>query len=187
MVNKKSDKGHPSFKNELADFMAFKGVLLSSKEIKGYDFSHKNVAIIGIDQDTAAHLNQICDHAQQIAVFQLNPHFVLPKTDRFIHKLIQHPLVIKNRRLFNNRIKSLLALRFLEDQVKDTWLRHLLMPNIANQNKVFLKSDSYYAALQRSNCTLVTWPIMNIHENQIQAINEHFYHCDVIIHHIKTT
>ncbi|RKG34017.1 NAD(P)/FAD-dependent oxidoreductase [Acinetobacter tianfuensis] len=185
MVNKKPDTGHQAFKNELIDFTAFKGVLLSSKEVKDFDFNQKNVALIGIDQDTATHLNSICDQAQQVAVFQLRPHFVLPKTERFIHKLIQHPLVIKNRRLFNNRIKSLLALRFLEDQVKDTWLRHLLMPNTANQNKVFLKSDSYYAALQRPNCTLVTWPIMKIHASDVQAINEHLYQCDVIIHHIK--
>lgn len=185
MSKQQPDGTHQAFQNIYTDFKEFKGILLSSKDIKNFDFNNKNVAVIGIDQDTATQLNHISQHAQQVAVFQIQPHFVLPKTERFIHKLIEHPLVIKNQRLFNNRIKSLLALRFLEEQVKDTWLKHLLMPNTAIQNKTFLKSDSYYLALQRPNCTLVTWPIMKVHSHEIQAINDHLYPCDVIIHHVK--
>ena len=56
------------------------------------------------------------------------------------------------------------------------------MPNTAIQNKVFLKADHYYSSLQRENCTLVTWPIIKIHEHGIQAINGDIYACDVIVH-----
>ncbi|WP_353141384.1 flavoprotein [Acinetobacter pragensis] len=178
----KMDAPCPVFKNTAEDYAEFQGDLIPSAEIKQMDFSAKNVAIINIDQHSANLLSEICDQAKQVAVFQIHPHFVLPKTERFTQKLIQHPLFAKNRRLFNNRIKSLLALRFLEDQVKDTWLKHLLMPNTALQNKVFLKADHYYASLQRANCTLITWPIVKIHSQGIQAVNGHIYACDCIIY-----
>lgn len=182
MATFKQDAPPCLFRNTAEDFQAFQGTLVQSKEIKDFNFTDKNVAIISIDQHSAALLSNVCDQAAQVAVFQIHPHFILPKTERFMQKLIQHPLLIKNRRLFNNRIKSLLALRFLEDQVKDTWLKLLLMPNTAIQNKVFLKADHYYASLQRSNCTLVTWPIVKIHNHGIQAINGHIYDCDVIVY-----
>ncbi len=181
MAKIKQDAPQNVFKNGDSDFQDFQGQLLQSKDIKNYDFRGKNIAVIGIDQDSASHLAHLCDQGAHVAVFQLHPHFVLPKTQRFTQKLIQHPLFIKNRRLFNNRIKSLLAVRFLEDQVKDTWLKHLLMPNSADHHKTFLKSDYYYASLQRANCTLVTWPIVKIHAHGIQAINGHIYPCDIII------
>lgn len=188
MVNFKQDAPSSShFKNVAEDFRAFQGTVVQSKDMKAFDFTDKNIAILSIDHHSAVLLPNVCDQATQVAVFQIHPHFVLPKTDRFMQKLIQHPLVIKNRRLFNNRIKSLLALRFLEDQVKDTWLKHLLMPNTAIQNKVFLKADHYYSSLQRANCTLVTWPIVKIHPQGIQAINGHIYMCDVIVHNAEET
>ncbi|WP_374664187.1 flavoprotein [Acinetobacter sp.] len=176
----------PVFKNTLQDYAEFEGELIQSSHIKQTDFTGKHVAIIDIDQSSASALSEICNQANQVAVFQIYPHFVLPKTERLTHKLIQHPLFAKNRRLFNNRIKSLLALRFLEDQVKDTWLKHLLMPNTADQHKTFLKADLYYASLQRANCTLVTWPIVKIHGNGIQAVNGHLYTCDCIIFNTDT-
>ncbi|MEN3979976.1 flavoprotein [Acinetobacter sp. CWB-B33] len=175
----------PVFKNLPEDYAEFQGDLIQSDEIKQMNFMGKNVAIINIDQNSASLLSELCDQASQVAVFQIHPHFVLPKSERFTHKLIQHPLFAKNRRLFNNRIKSLLALRFLEDQVKDTWLKHLLMPNTAIQNKVFLKADHYYASLQRANCTLVTWPIVKIHSHGIQAVTGHIYACDCIIYNLN--
>ena len=182
MVTFKQDAPSSTFKNVATDFQTFQGVLVQSKEMKDFDFSQKNVAILSIDQHSASLLSNVCEQATHVAVFQIHPHFILPKNERFMQKLIQHPLVMKNRRLFSNRIKILLALRFLEDQVKDTWLKHLLMPNTAIQNKVFLKADHYYSSLQRENCTLVTWPIVKIHEYGIQAINGDIYACDVIVH-----
>ena len=71
-----------------------------------------------------------------MTVFQITPHFILPHSQMGTHKLITHPL-IKNRRLFNNRVKSILALRFLETQVNEPWLKRLLTPNTATTKKYF--------------------------------------------------
>lgn len=170
-----------SFQNQQEDYVAFQGQLIRSEDIINHQFNELDIAIIGTNQHTVSHLESICQVANQVKVFQITPHYILPKTDKGTYRLINHPLLIKNRRLFNNRIKTLLSLRFLESQIFDPWLRHLLTPNSANLPKVFLKSDRYYAALQRENCTLSTWPIHKISTTTIHSINGLSFNPDIII------
>lgn len=170
-----------SFQNQQEDFLDFQAPIISSKDIVNYCFDQLNVAIIGTDQHTVSHLENISLSANHVKVFQITPRYILPKTDKGINRLISHPLLIKNRRLFNNRIKTLLSLRFLESQITAPWLRNLLTPNSANLPKVFLKSDSYYAALQRENCVLSAWPIQKISSSNIQSIDGISFSADLII------
>ncbi|BAN87182.1 flavoprotein [Acinetobacter baumannii NCGM 237] len=169
------------FQNTVEDFEAFTGQILSSNQLKEFDFSHLNVAIIGTDQETVTHLEKICQQAKFVTVFQITPHFILPHSQIGIHRLITHPLIAKNRRLFNNRVKSILALRFLETQVNETWLKRLLTPNTARANKTFFKSDSYYTALQRANCKLQTWPIVKVTDTAIYSMDGTQRPVDIII------
>ena len=181
MVNKKKDPLDGFFQNSADFFQNFKGTLLTAEQVKTFDFSGLTVAIVGANQMTVCHLEQICNTAKAVEVFQIIPHFVLPHTERGIHKLLSHPLMVKNRRLFNSRIKSLLAIRHLESQVTDNWLKSQLMPNSASENKVFFKSDSYYAALQRKNCRLVTWPLVKISDHALQSMDCVEHSADIII------
>ena len=128
-----------------------------------------------------AQLDRICQQATSVQVFQIAPHFVLPSTERGIHRLISHPLVFKNRRLFNNRVKNILALRFLDAQVKDTWLKRQLTPNIADTHQRYFKSDHYYSALQRENCHLITWPIVKVCAHSVHSIDGQEHPIDTII------
>lgn len=171
----------PFFHNESRYFATFKGKIISADEIKNTDLNHLNVAIIGANQSSISNLDEICQKAKTVKVFQSSPHFVLPHTERVIQKIISHPLIAKNRRLFSQRVKTTLAIRYLESQVSDTWLKRQLMPNPASTRKIFFKSDSYYVALQRENCKLITWPVQKITENAVQSMegNEHFV--DLII------
>lgn len=169
------------FQNLPKYFSEYQGKMIAASEIKQTDFSDIRVAIIGANQSSVAHLDQICQKAKFVKVFQIKPHFVLPHTERGIQRLISHPLLAKNRRLFNNRVKSLLAIRYLESQVSDLWLRRQLMPNSVSEEKIFLKSDHYYAALQRKNCKLITWPVLKITENAIQSMEGVEHLVDVII------
>ncbi|MEN8405326.1 MULTISPECIES: flavoprotein [Acinetobacter] len=170
-----------TFQNSVQDFDAFNGQILLSNTIKAYDFSNLNVAIIGTDQETVTDLDKICQQAKFVTVFQITPHFILPHSQIGIHRLITHPLIAKNRRLFNNRVKSILALRFLETQVNETWLKRLLTPNTAKAHKTFFKSDNYYAALQRPNCKLQTWPIVKVTQTAIYSMDGTQQTIDVII------
>lgn len=182
-MNTKSKEPHKTviFQNTAQDFENFRGQVIASDDLHQHNFKDQKVAIIGANQATVSQLEMICQQAQFVKVFQISPHFVLPKTESHIQKLISHPLIIKNRRLFNNRVKSLLAIRYLEAQVKDTWLRRQLTPNTGAENKVFFKSDTYYSALQRANCKLITWPVVKITADAVQSMEGVEHLVDVII------
>jgi len=158
-MNTKSKDPHKPviFQNTARDFENFRGQLIPSEHIDQYDLSDLKVAIIGADQATVSKLENICQKAQFVKVFQIT------------------------RRLFNNRIKSLLAIRHLEAQVKETWLRRQLTPNTGAENKKFFKSDNYYIALQRDNCKLITWPVVRINADSIQSMEGVEHLIDVII------
>ena len=181
MLNKKKGQSDGIFQNLPEFFKNFKGKIIMSSDIKLINFSGLKVAIIGADQLTVTNLDHILDHADFVKVFQISPSHILPQTEKGIQKLISHPLIIKNRRLFNNRIKSMLAIRFLESQVPEQWMKRQLMPNSASKNKDFLKSDHYYKALQRSNCKLITWPVVKITDNAVQSMEGIEHLVDVII------
>lgn len=181
MHTKKKSQRDGFFQNAPEFFKNYTGALISANEIKETDFTGLNVAIIGANQSTATHLDFITQHAESVKVFQIKPAFFLPQTEKGIHRLVSHPLIIKNRRLFNNRVKSLLAIRYLDSQVQTQWLKRQLMPNSAAENKIFLKSDTYYIALQRQNCQLITWPIVKITDHAIQSMEGIEHPADIII------
>lgn len=170
------------FRNEAAYFQHFAGDLIASNQIELEKLQGKRIAIIGTDQHIVSQLHQICAIAESVQVFQITqPQWVLPKTPNIVQSLIHHPLVIKNRRLFSQRIKSLIALRFLDREILNPWLKRQLTPNQANLKKDFLKSDHYYQALQATNCQLNTWPIKTIHQLQIDDLQGKTYFTDQII------
>ena len=138
-INKKGNtsKTDGFFQNQAEFFKDFKAKTIVSKDIKLTDFSGLKVAVIGTDQHTVSNLEYIVQNAEFVKVFQISPVFILPQTEKGIQKLISHPLIIKNRRLFNHRIKSMLAIRYLDAQVQEQWLKRQLMPNCATKNNCF--------------------------------------------------
>lgn len=181
MIIKKKSQLDGFFQNTPTFFQQFKGTIIAAEAIKLTDFTDLSVAIIGANQQTVSLLDMITRQAKAVKVFQIAPHFILPHTEKGIQRLVSHPLIIKNRRFFNNRVKSLLAIRYLDAQIYDPWLKSQLMPNCAAEHKIFLKSDSYYTALQRENCQLITWPIIKVTEAAIQSIDGTAHDVDLII------
>lgn len=169
------------FQNLPEYFTIYEGKIIPAEEIKLNQFEGLQVAVIGANQLSVSHLDLLCQKAKNVKVFQIAPHFVLPHTEKGIQRIIAHPLISKNRRLFNQRIKTLLAIRYLDSQVADTWLKRQLMPNPANKTKTFFKSDSYYSALQRENCKLITWPIVKINGQNVQTMDGLEHQVDVIV------
>ena len=161
---------------------AFQGLIISTKDIKHYDLSNKRVAIIGTDQFSVRYLLALTETARQLYIFQTQPRLILPHNSRIASTLVPHPRIARNRPLFSQSVKRVLALRFLEREVNDLWLRRLLTANAAAAQLHFLKSDSYYQALQKANCQLITWPIAQINTDEIITLHEQRYEIDVLIY-----
>lgn len=181
MNDRKHKQQDAFFQNTPEYFQKFTGPVQHAETLDLAALQHLDVAIIGSHQNTIAQLHAICAQANRVQVFQIEPPFILPETEKGIHRLISHPILSKNRRLLSQRIKAILAIRFLESQVKDHWLCSQLMPNSAMQKKVFYKSDEFYQALQLDNCQLITWPITKIEHQNIHTIDRQNHHADVII------
>lgn len=168
--------------NNNHDYQFFRGKVIPSSQITNLLCAQQRIAIVGNDQNIAAKLMSITKQAKKVMVFQQQPLPILPKSNKIMSTLVQHPLIHKNKRLFNNRIKSILALRFLEKEVKNTWLRRQLTANFVQKKAYYLKSDDYYTALQLPQCELMTWPILYIGQHHIYTINGSILAFDIIIY-----
>ena len=71
MVNKKKDPLDGFFQNTPDFFQKFKGKIVSSEYIKQFDFSNLNVAIVGANQRTVTHLDQIAVMLNRLKYFKL--------------------------------------------------------------------------------------------------------------------
>ena len=169
------------FQNQVEYFKFFDGEICPSEQIKTTDFHNKKVAIIGSNQATINSFMQITGQAKSVLFFQIEPQWIVPQSTKVRMSIIGHPLMVKNKHLFNKRIKSLLALRFLEKEVQNTWLRKQLSANLAANQKVFFKSDDFYQAVQKNNCQLITWPILKLEGSNIYTINQENFAVDLII------
>lgn len=169
------------FQNLPEFFTLFKGQIIEAKDIKLADLSHKKVAVIGANQLSVSYLDHITQHAESVKVFQIKPHFVLPHTEKAIHRILNHPLLLKKRLKLKPQLKILLATRFLESQIQDNWLKRHLMPNPTSKNRIFFKSDAYYAALQKGNCKLITWPVLKVTENGVYSLEGIEHKVDLVV------
>ena len=104
-MSTKQDEYAGIFENRRENLQHFTGIKVPSSKLAELDCAGKDIAIIGTDQFTVSQLNKISQQARSVKVFQINPQIVLPGTERGLQRLLNHPLIIKNRRLFNNRIK----------------------------------------------------------------------------------
>jgi cation diffusion facilitator CzcD-associated flavoprotein CzcO len=106
-------------------------------------------------------LPELVGRARSVKVFQRAPAWVVPE---------------RRRGLLPVRC---MATAHLRRQVKDPWLRRQLTPDEHMRHPV--PSDTYYPALQRANCTLITWPIATLAPRGIRAADGIEYQVDCII------
>ncbi|PWN01004.1 FAD-dependent oxidoreductase [Nocardioides silvaticus] len=64
--------------------------------------------------------------------------------------------------------------------VRDTWTRRLLTPGRFGGRDVIV-SRSYYRALQRSNCKLITWPVYAVVTQGVRTAEGIEHRVDVLI------
>ncbi|WP_216901088.1 flavin-containing monooxygenase [Nocardia alni] len=168
-----------------------------------YDFAGKRVAVVGTGASAVQIIPELVRQAGSVKVFQRTPGWVLPRVNRRTNTLTkrvyrQLPIaeslareawfwghesvalgVVWNTPL--TRVVESVSLLHLRSQVRDPWLRRQLTPDFRAGCKRLLMSSDYYPALQRDNCTLVTWPIASISPHGIRTAEgiEHRFDCIV--------
>ena len=168
-----------------------------------YDMAGKNVAVIGTGASGVQIIPELVKTAASVKVFQRTPGWVLPRVDVPIPKLAQTVFAKVPRAQQAARTALFLAHEsaatglvwdspvttfvqrvasaHLRHQVKNTWLRRQLTPDFRAGCKRMLMSSDYYPALQRDNCTLITWPIATLSPDGIRTSDGVEHRLDCIV------
>ncbi|RDI44985.1 flavin-containing monooxygenase [Nocardia mexicana] len=168
-----------------------------------YDFAGKKVAVVGTGASAVQIIPELVRRAGSVKVYQRTPGWVLPRVNRRTNAVTrqlyrQVPLTQRLARqawfwghesvalgvVWNSpltRVVESVATMHLRSQVSDPWLRRQLTPDFRAGCKRLLLSNDYYPALQRENCTLVTWPIARIAPQGIRTAEGIEHRADCIV------
>ena len=149
-----------------------------------YDLAGKTVAVIGTGASAIQVVPALAPQVKALKLFQRTPPWILPKADRAFAELerkvlaglpwLQRALRSLLFWQFETRVLAfvvepelmglpkLVALRHLQQQVRDPALRAKLTPNYKLGCKRVLLSDDYYPAVQLHHVELITDPIRSI-------------------------
>ncbi|WP_082844207.1 flavin-containing monooxygenase [Nocardia salmonicida] len=168
-----------------------------------YDFTGKRVAVVGTGASAVQIVPELVRRAATVKVFQRTPGWVLPRVNRPTSRRTKQmyrrlPVtqslarrgwfwghesvalgVVWNTPL--TRVVESVAKLHLRSQVRDPWLRRQLTPGFRAGCKRLLMTSDYYPALQKDNCTLVTWPIARISEHGIRTAEGIEHRFDAIV------
>ena len=168
------------------------------------DLTGKKVAVIGTGASAVQFVPRIVDTVGELQLYQRTPAWVLPRSNYSIPGPVRRmfrrvPLL---RRAFrtsvylsaewlavglNGHVNLLrpmeyAARKYIEREVKDPVLRRKLLPDYRIGCKRILGSDSYYAALARSNAEVITDGIEEIRTGSIVGSDGTERDVDVIVY-----
>lgn len=168
-----------------------------------YDFEGKKVAVVGTGASAVQIVPELVKIADTVKVFQRTPGWTLPRINRKVqagtkrryarypqtqtlarslwfwgHESVALGVVWKTPL---TRIVELVGRAHLRQQVRDPWLRRQLTPRFRAGCKRLLMTSDYYPALQKPNCTLVTWPIAALSPKGIRTVEGVEHQFDAIV------
>lgn len=168
-----------------------------------YDFEGKKIAVVGTGASAVQIVPELVKIADTVKVFQRTPGWTLPRMNRKTQgstkrRYARYPQaqtlarslwfwghesvalgVVWNTPL--TRIVELVGRAHLRRQVRDPWLRRQLTPRFRAGCKRLLMTSDYYPALQKPNCTLVTWPIATLSPKGIRTVEGVEHQFDAIV------
>lgn len=175
----------------------------SSNWDHSFDFTGKNVAVIGTGASAVQLVPELAKKAASLKILQRTPHWILPRPDRALHtwerKLLRLPFFNKlfrgitylkseSRAIFFTKwpwIAKLVkfeALGHLKKQIKDEQLREKLTPDFDIGCKRVLLCNDYYPSLNQDNVELLTTSIQSINETGITLSDGNHHAVDLIVY-----
>ncbi|TFI44562.1 NAD(P)/FAD-dependent oxidoreductase [Rhodococcus sp. 1R11] len=168
-----------------------------------YDFAGKKVAVVGTGASAVQIVPELVKIADTVKVFQRTPGWTLPRvnrktkdgTKRRFTRYPQSQTLARSMWFWGHesvalgvvwktpltRVVELVGRAHLRRQVRDPWLRRQLTPRFRAGCKRLLMTSEYYPALQKPNCTLVTWPIATLAPKGIRTVEGVEHQFDAIV------
>lgn len=152
----------------------FAGEVLVGDAWRGHDFTGQRVAVLAPGSAAARILPEVVRTAAAVKLFQEQPDWVLPRSAGPLRVVTRLP---GGRRLVGGG----LARAYLRLSVDDPWTRRRLTPDLRFDHRPAAVSSAFYAALQRPNCTLVTWPVYAIVSHGVRSAEGVEHHADCLV------
>ncbi|WP_210729853.1 MULTISPECIES: NAD(P)/FAD-dependent oxidoreductase [unclassified Rhodococcus (in: high G+C Gram-positive bacteria)] len=168
-----------------------------------YDFTDKKVAVIGTGASGVQIVPELVKVAKSVKVFQRTPGWALPRvnfetrqTTKDLYRRFPTAQTAARKAWFwghesvalgvvwnspLTRVVEAVGKVHLRRQVEDPWLRRQLTPDFRAGCKRLLMTSEFYPALQKDNCTLVTWPIATLAPDGIRTVEGIEHQADVIV------
>ncbi|OZC67837.1 4-hydroxyacetophenone monooxygenase [Rhodococcus sp. 06-470-2] len=168
-----------------------------------YDFAGKKIAVVGTGASAVQIVPELVKIADTVKVFQRTPGWTLPRvnrrtrnsTQRLYARFPQAQTLARSLWFWGHesvalgvvwktpltRIVETVGRAHLRRQVRDPWLRRQLTPRFRAGCKRLLMTSDYYPALQKPNCTLVTWPIATLSPKGIRTVEGVEHQFDAIV------
>lgn len=174
---------------EIEGIERFQGeVFHSAQWPEDFDLAEKRIAVVGTGASAIQFIPRIQPHAENLHVFQRTPAWVIPQQDKAIKAERQQayrrfPLLQKMARLniytkreamvfgfrHPNWLKAVekLAVKHMNEAIKDPALREKLTPDYRIGCKRILLSNAYYPALAQPNVKVHTAGITEVTEDAV--------------------
>ncbi|MGQ0632503.1 MAG: flavin-containing monooxygenase [Sporichthyaceae bacterium] len=168
-----------------------------------YDLTGKRVAVIGTGASAIQIIPELVNLAEQVTVFQRTPGWVIPRVNyrtpgwnKTLFAAVPAAQSLARKATFwahegvalgtvwespATSVIEGVARTHLRLAVRDPWLRRQLTPDFRAGCKRMLVSNDYFPALQRENCSLVTWPIARISPDGIRTAAGIEHRVDAIV------
>ncbi len=168
-----------------------------------YDMTGRRVAVIGTGASAVQIIPELVKKAAKVKVFQRTPGWVLPRLDfaqpGWAKQLFRHvpgAEELARQTLFwgheavavgmvwdtpATTAIQLIAKAHLRRQIRDPWKRRQLTPDFRAGCKRMLMTNDYYPALEKDNCTLITWPIATMSPAGIRTADGIEHEVDCIV------
>ncbi len=168
------------------------------------DLRGKTVGCIGAGASAIQYIPEIAKTAGKVIVFQRTPNYIVPRLDKPFspfQKWLFRTFPATDRALrwfiwkmmdlrfaaFRTGTKSAenfrkLALKYLDDTIKDPALKAKLTPDYPIGCKRVLVSDDYYQALARPNVELVTEDVREVTPAGVRTGDGVEHACDVLVY-----
>jgi cation diffusion facilitator CzcD-associated flavoprotein CzcO len=156
----------------------FRGQLIHDDSWRGQDFRGLRVAVIASGEEAARIVPEVARKAMKVKVFLHSPAWILPRPEGPAGTVLR---IGTRLPVLGRPTRRLVAGAHLKRAVADSWQRRRLTPDTRFDPPPSATSAWFYRALERDNCTLVTWPVYALARDGVRTAEGIEHLADVII------
>ncbi len=157
---------------------SFRGEVIHGDDWRGRDFRGQRVAVIASGEQAARIVPQVARTASKVKLFLHSPAWVLPRPAGPVGLALRAGTKLPG---VGGTARRLIARTHLRHAIDDSWKRRRLTPDTKFDRPRSTTAPWFYSALERDNCTLITWPVYALARDGVRTAEGIEHQTDIII------